>query len=28
MGLQGTARWLIEAHDNDGTIAVSIRDLA
>ena len=28
MGLQGTARWMIEAHDNDGTIAVSVQDLA
>lgn len=28
IGLQGTARWLIEAYDNDGTIAVSIWDLA
>jgi len=27
LGLQGTARWLIETHDNDGTIAVAVRDL-
>ena len=27
LGLQGTARWLIEAQDNDGTIATSTRDL-
>jgi len=28
LGLQGTARWLIEAHDSDGAVAVSVRDLA
>ena len=27
LGLQGTARWLIEVQDNDGTITTSTRDL-